>query len=138
MTSRLQTRRGRSAFTLLELMLAITVLALVMTAIFSTWNAALSGWKRTAGVSDNFQRERVVMANLADLTKSLVYAPSKDDLYDVTFNRDPQNGDSVSFVTASDALLPPSEIMSMGMRRVTIGMQHDQRGRIFLGIANAP
>ena len=130
--------RSRRGFTLLEVVLAVTILGLVIGAITATWHAGLNGWKRSAGVSDNFQRERVVMGTLEDLTKSIVYAPSKDALYDINFEHDQQTGDSVSFVTGSDLLLPPAEIMAAGLRRVTIALQRDRSQRPYLGIANAP
>ena len=137
-TSNLPNFHLTAAFTLLEVMLAVTILGLVITAVTATWQAGLNGWKRSAGISDSFQRERIVMGTLEDLTKSIIYAPSKDSLYDVNFEHDQQTGDSVSFVTGSDLLLPPAETMAAGLRRVTIALQRDSRNRPYLGIANAP
>jgi prepilin-type N-terminal cleavage/methylation domain-containing protein len=128
----------RAAFTLLEVMLAVSILAIIMTAVYSTWNAGLMGWKRTVGVSDNFQRQRIVMSALDELTKSLVYAASKNGLYDVRYERDSVTGDVLSFVTASEYLLPASEAVAAGMRRVNLGLQRDESGRPFLAIANSP
>lgn len=131
------TRSRSRGFTLLEVMLAVTLLGLVIGALTATWHAGLDGWRRTAGISDNFQRERIVMGTLANLTKSIVYARSADALYDINFEHNAQTGDSVSFVTGSDLLLPQSESSAAGLRRVTIAMQHDGRNRPYLGIANA-
>ncbi|MCG3149250.1 MAG: hypothetical protein PCFJNLEI_02710 [Verrucomicrobiae bacterium] len=128
----------RAAFTFLELMLAVTLLGLVMAAVFSIWSAGLSGWKRTAGVSDNLQRDRIIMGTLADLTKSIVFVNNAEGLYNVTLDRDPQLGDTVSFVTASTAVLPVTDTVAAGMRRVMIGMQRNEQGRAFLGILNRP
>jgi len=139
MSIRQQQRSGSTAFTLLEVMLAVTILGLVMTALYATWSAGLNGWKRTAGVSENFQRERVVMGTLADLTKSLVFAQSKPaGLYSIKHEHNAQTGDSLSFVTSSDALLPATEASLAGLRRVTISLDRDGRGRSFLGIMNTP
>ena len=130
-------RQHSRGFTLLEVMLAVSLLGLVITALTATWHAGLDGWRRTATVSDSFQRERIVMGTLENLTKSIVYARSSDALYDITFEHDAQTGDSVSFVTGSDLLLPQSESIAAGLRRVTIAMQRDARNRPYLGIANA-
>ena len=130
--------RSHAGFTFLEVILAVTLLGILMASVFSIWSAGLNGWKKTSGVSDSFQRERVVMTALADLTKSIVYANSKDDLYDVVSAHHSRMGDTVSFVTASTALLAPSEQSAAGMRRVTLGMQYDVRGRPFLGISSEP
>jgi prepilin-type N-terminal cleavage/methylation domain-containing protein len=131
-------RSQSRGFTLLEVMLAVTILALISTAVYATWSAGLNGWKRSASVTETLQRERVVMEMLAELTQSLVYFTSKDSLYDIDGNRHPGTGDSISFVTASNLLLPVSEQVASGMRRITISLGRDARGRPFLGIANAP
>jgi hypothetical protein len=44
----------------------------------------------------------------------------------------------VSFVTASDVALPPSEAIDAGMRRVTISMEQDDYGHKYLALVNAP
>lgn len=124
-------------FTLLEVLLAVTLLGLVIGAVTATWQAGLNGWRRTAGVSDSFQRERIVMGTLENLTKSIVYARASDGLYDINFKHDSQTGNLVSFVTGSDQLLPQTEASVAGLRRVTIAMQRDARNRSYLGIANA-
>ena len=44
--------RRAAAFTLLEVVLAVTILGLVIGAITATWQAGLNGWKRSAGISE--------------------------------------------------------------------------------------
>ena len=129
---------NKRAFTLLEIMLAVTILAVVATAVYATWSAGLAGWKRSASVTENLQRERVVMEALGELTQSIVYYSSKNSLYDIEGTHNAQTGDSITFVTGSDLLLPVSEQIAAGMRRVTIALKRDARGHPFLGIANAP
>jgi type II secretion system protein J len=131
-------RHSTAAFTLLEIMLAITILAMVATAVYSTWSAGLAGWKRSATVTDELQRERIVMETLADLTQSAVFFSSKDSLYAIQGTKDPHLGDTISFVTGSDVLLPQTEEAISGMRRVTISLARDSWGRSFLGISNTP
>jgi len=131
-------RKQREAFTLLEVMLAVAILGLLMTTVYATWSAALIGWKRSASVSESFQRERIVMDTLSELTSSLVYFGSQNGLYDVQGTHNGSEGDTVSFVTSSDVFLPPDEASIAGMRRVTIGIFQDQGGNPFLGIINEP
>jgi prepilin-type N-terminal cleavage/methylation domain-containing protein len=137
MTFNTESPRHRAAFTLLEVMLAVTILAVVMTAVYAVWSAGLAGWKRSSSVSENLQRQRIVMDTLAELTKSAVFFTSKDSLYKIVGEHSPNNGDMVSFVTGSDVLLPPSEALDAGMRRVTISLERDQYNRAYLAIANA-
>jgi general secretion pathway protein J len=130
--------RGRGGFTLLEMMLAVTILALVSASVYSTWSAGQRAWKRGMDVSALFQRERVVMDALAELGEALVFFGGRPDIYAVTGTHDEALGDSVSFVTGSDAVLPPGEWAIAGLRRVTLSLQRDQTGRTYLAIVNTP
>ncbi len=135
-TNKQSTRRSQAAFTLLEIVLAVTMLALVVTAVYSTWNVALKAWKRGTDVAETFQRQRIVLDTLSELAKSLTYFNSRGELYAVTGEHGANGADSVSFVTASDVLLPQSETLAAGMRRVTISLQRDARGAPYLALAN--
>ena len=133
------TTAGReAAFTLLEIMLAVTMLVLVITVVYETWNVALKAWKRGTDVAETFQRQRIVLDTLSELAKSMMFFSSPDGLYTVTGDHGANGDDSVSFVTASDVLLPQSESLAAGMRRVTISLQHDPRTGPYLALVNEP
>ena len=128
----------RAGFTLVELMLAITILAVVITAVYTTFTTSLNAWKRSIGVSDALQRQRIVMDTLNELTKSMVFVTSRPGLYAFQTDHNAVTGDMISFITASDVLLPPTEALAAGMRRVTISMQRDESGWPYLALQNAP
>ena len=130
-------RAGRAGFTLMEVALAVTILSLVVTAVYSTWSAALTAWKRGTAVMESFQRERIVIETLEDLAKSAVFFSSRPDIYKVAGTSTPDMGSTISFVTASETLLPPSEAGCLGLRRVTIGLQRSRSGATYLALANA-
>lgn len=130
--------RARTGFTLLEVLLAVAVLGMLITSVYSTWSAALTSWRRGTDVSEAFQRERIVMDALRELTQSAVYFAPSAALYDFVATTHAGLGDSISFVTASDAYLPPSETISAGMRRVIISLEQDQYRRTYLAIVNEP
>jgi prepilin-type N-terminal cleavage/methylation domain-containing protein len=129
---------ARRGFTLVEVLLAVTILGLVVTAVYSTWSAALMAWRRGSDASEVFQRQRIVMDALTELAQSVVYFGASPSLYAVSGRSKPGWGDTVSFVTASDVLLPPSEAIDAGMRRVTISLEQDEYGRKYLAIVNSP
>jgi prepilin-type N-terminal cleavage/methylation domain-containing protein len=137
-TSAAKTARARSGFTLVEVLLAVTILTLLITSIYATWSTTLMAWRRGRDASEVFQRQRVVIDTLSELAQSVVYFAASPDLYAVTGTSRPDWGDSVSFVTASDVALPPSEAIDAGMRRVTISMEQDEYGRKYLALVNAP
>jgi prepilin-type N-terminal cleavage/methylation domain-containing protein len=132
------TNRSQAGFTLMEILLAVAILSIVITAVYNTWNAALTAWRRGTDASEVFQRQRVVMDVLAELTQSAVFFTASAPLYTVVGTKNPGLGDSVSFVTASESYLPPSELSDAGMRRVTISVEEDQYRRTYLAIVNQP
>jgi hypothetical protein len=122
----------------MEVLLAVAILGILITCVYSTWNAALTSWRRGSEASDVFQRQRIVMETLKELTQSIIFFSSTPTLYTVVGTQTPGLGDSVSFVTASDAFLPPSEAADAGIRRVIISLERDQYGRTYLAIVNRP
>ena len=131
-------KRLRAGFTLVEVMLAIMILSLIITAVYGVWSASLKAWKRGGEASAVFQRQRIVMETLTELAQSAIYFSAAPELYAITGAKTPSLGDSVSFVTASDAFLPPSEANDIGMRRVTISLERDEYQRTYLAIVNQP
>jgi prepilin-type N-terminal cleavage/methylation domain-containing protein len=131
-------RRAPHGFTLMEVLLAVTILSLVMTVVYSTWHTAFAAWKRGQDTMETFQRQRVVMETLAELVKSIVFYGSQSELYQIIGEHQPGLGDSISFVTASDVSLPPGDTLAAGMRRVKLFMARDQSGAPVLAISNQP
>jgi type II secretion system protein J len=130
--------QNRAGFTLLEVLLAVSVLAILVTAVSSTFNAGLNSVRRGSEAAEAFQRERIVMDALMELTQSAVFFTPSASLYAFVATRNLNLGDTISFVTASDAYLPPSEAVAGGMRRVTISLEQDQYRRTYLAIVNEP
>ncbi len=128
----------RSGFTLLEIMLAVTILGLLVIAVSSVWSAGLSGWKRSHGLTETLQRQRITLESLGNLVQSAVYFQNSHQLYAIRGEHDPLGSDSISFVTASDELLAPNEATLAGLRRVTIRLQQESDASPALIIENAP
>ena len=129
---------GQSGFTLMEVLLAVAILSIVLAGVYNTWNASLNAWRRGTDASEVFQRQRIVMEALGELAQSALFFAASPTLYSVIGTKNPGLGDSVSFVTASDAFLPPSETSAVGMRRVTISLEQDDYRRTYLAIVNQP
>lgn len=132
-------RHTRSrAFTLVEIMLATTLLALVMTIVLGIWSTSLTGWKRGMAVTEDLQRGRVVLDALTELASAMVFSPANQGLYEVRGTTDLNQGSKVSFVTASEYLLLPGEAGIAGLRRVTLALDRDPRGKLYLALTSGP
>lgn len=131
-------RPRHGGFTLLEVMLAVSILALMVTVTYTLWNTALTGWRRGTAALEEVQRDRIVLEALENLTRAAVFFPAHPDFYTVRGTVTPGLGSTVSFVTASPWGLPESHAMLRGLRRVTIGLRLDERGRLYLGMVNSP
>ena len=72
-------KRSQVAFTILEIMMAIFIFALVLTAIYSTWLAILKGSKIGLEAAADVQRSRIAMHALEDsLLTSQMYVANID------------------------------------------------------------
>ena len=131
-------RSARTGFTLLEVLLAVGILGILVTVLYGTLSAGLNSWRRGSEATEAFQRQRIVMDALTELTQSAIFFTPSASLYAFVAGKNPNLGDSISFVTASDAYLPPSEVVSAGMRRVTISLEQDEYRRTYLAIVNEP
>lgn len=97
------TARRRAAFALLELMLAVTIFGMVLTAIYSTWTAILRTARVGNDVAANAQRARIAARTIEDALVSAVMFQANAPLY--TFLAD-TSGDFASLSLVSR--LPPS------------------------------
>ena len=66
MNDRVRKPDGARAFTILEMMIAITILSLIVAAIYATWTAILRASKAGRDVSAAVQRSRIALRVLED------------------------------------------------------------------------
>ncbi|HNV00075.1 MAG: prepilin-type N-terminal cleavage/methylation domain-containing protein [Verrucomicrobia bacterium] len=97
------TRRTNRGFTLLEIMLAVMIFGMVVTAIYSSWSAILRASRAGREASEDMQRSRIAARTIEDALVSTVMFTSNPGLY--SFLAD-TSGDfaALSFVSR----LPPS------------------------------
>jgi len=97
--------RCRRGFTLLEVLLAITIFSLIGVALFSFYQGALQGWNREATLMDLQQNARIA---LYAITRELRYALALEGLNDgntlplYDSQGSPQQGASKITYTSSD------------------------------------
>jgi prepilin-type N-terminal cleavage/methylation domain-containing protein len=136
----MNTRRiiARGGFTLLEIMVALTLLGIVLTAIYSTWAAIIKGSEAAERVAAASQHTRVSMSTIEDALFSAVFFTANSRYYG--FVADSQNDfSSLSFV----ARLPRTFIRSgkfgdLVIRRVSFTVEPGSDGRQQLVLRQNP
>jgi len=116
-------RARRNGFTLIEIMIAITIFALVMAAIYSTWSAVLRGSRVGMKAAGEVQRMRVSVRALEEAIASAVMYVDNAKYY--TFATDTSGSTAyISFVARLPASFPGSGMFGdQEMRRVCFYVQ---------------
>lgn len=100
-------RAGTVAFTLIEIMIAITIFGLVMTGIFASWSAILRGSRVGMVAAAEVQRTRVAMRAVEESLASAILYPDNPKYYSFYGNNEGQFG-FLSFVARLPASFPGS------------------------------
>lgn len=114
-------RRRHAAFTLIEIMMAMAILGLVLTAIYATWTLILKSSKIGLAAAAQAQRERMAIRAMEDaLTATRAFAadPQGYGFY-------AENGDDalISFVARLPDSFPRSgKFHGLDVRRVTFAL----------------
>jgi type II secretion system protein J len=122
-SSRDNRRARQKAFTLIEIMVAISIFALVMAAIYSTWSAVLKGSRIGIKATTEVQRMRVSVRALEEAIGSAVMYVDNAKYY--TFATDTSgNSAYISFVARLPASFPGSGLFGdQQVRRVCFYVQ---------------
>jgi general secretion pathway protein J len=117
----------RAAFTLVEILVAIGILGLVLTAIYSTWTAILRSSKVGLEAAAAVQRARIAARVIEESLGSVQDYAANQDLYYF----DAKNGEEayLTFVARLAASFPRSgKFGDMDMRRVTFAVESGSAG----------
>ena len=120
---------GGLAFTLLEIMIAITILGAVLTAIYSSWSAIVRAAKVGLDSAARMQRTRMAMRCLVDSLMCAQMFGANWDFY--SFDADTSSDFGfLSFVARLPVSFPGSGLFGdQVLRRVTFQVENSQDGR---------
>lgn len=130
--------RRLAAFTMLEILLAIAIFAMVVTAVYSSWTAILRASKAGVEASTDMQRTRITSKTLEDALVSAVLFASNPALY--AFQADTR-GDfaALSFVSRLPPSFPGSGYFGdLVVRRVTFEVKAGEGGEKQLWLHQMP
>ncbi|MBI4327718.1 MAG: prepilin-type N-terminal cleavage/methylation domain-containing protein [Chloroflexi bacterium] len=131
---------GFKAFTLIEIMIAITIFGMVMVAIYASWSAILRGSKAGLVAAAEVQRIRISMRALEEsLASALLYTgnlPHYAFMADTTTSSDFAK---LSFVARLPASFPGSGLFGdQVVRRVTFSVEQGTNGAPQLVLSQSP
>ncbi len=115
----------RRAFTLVEILVAMGILSLVLTAIYSSWTAILRASKSGLDAAAEVQRARIAGRTIEESLGSAVLFGANEPYYSFVA----ENGDkaSLSFVARLSPSFPrQGKFEGLDIRRVTFAVEKDQ------------
>ena len=121
--------RRRAAFTLLEIMIAITIFTMVMIAIYSSWSSILKGSRVGMKAAAEVQRTRIAMRAIEESLASAVMYVDNAKFYHFSTDTSGDNA-YISFVARLPMSFPGSGLFQdQDLRRVTF---YVEKGNLML------
>jgi hypothetical protein len=123
-------RGGRSSgggFTMLELLVALTVLVLAFSIIWSTFSGTVKAWRRGSQLIDELHHGDFVMEQLVAALRSAAFFPSKPEKFGFWLD-DNGDRDEISWVTSGATFMPPGSPLAQGLHRLMVTIESDKNG----------
>ncbi len=121
----------RQAFTLLELLIALVILAMCFTVIWRTFAATMNGWTRGNQFLEQLHHGDFVIEQVVSALRSSAYYASKPSAYG--FWLDSRGGslprDKVSWVTSSTAFVGPRSPLANQLHRIQVTVESSASGK---------
>ena len=127
-------RRTQEAFTLLEMLLAIAILAALTTVTALSFSIVAKAWQRGLALTDRLHHGDFVIEQLCMGLRSAYYASAgtNDGVYGFWMTDrggDEDAQDSISWVKIGSSLVGKGRVYSRSPHRVTFTMRKDKEGK---------
>lgn len=119
--------RRRAGFTLIEVLVAVAILATAFTIIWTTFSVSLDGWRRGQLALDRLHHGDFVMEQVVSALRSAAYFPTRPGKYGFWLE-DHGEQDEVSWVTSGSAFMKPEDPLARGLHRLWIGIAANDNG----------
>lgn len=121
----------KRAFTLLEVMIAIVILAIALAVAFQTFAAVTRAWSSARAVMDRVNHGDFILNQLTAALRSMAFFKTAPEKYGFRIETDASGyGEhKISWVTGSGAFIPPGEeLYAHGLHRIEVGGGTDEDG----------
>ena len=122
---------GRGGFTLMELLIALTIMATAMAVVIASFVGIMKGWSKGGKLLDELHHGDFVMEQLVSAMRSMAFFHNAPEKYGFRMEDD-QRGeyptDFISFVTSGTAFVPMSSPLVNGLHRLEITIDDDEDG----------
>ena len=128
-TPRLAPHASRSGFTLLELLVAMTIMVISMSIAFQAFSGTIRGWKRGMEVMEGIKHGDFAINQLAGTLNSTIFFDSPRKTYAFTIEKKTNGGlpaDTLSFVTSSGAFMPHNSPFTSSPHRIKLFIEDDE------------
>jgi prepilin-type N-terminal cleavage/methylation domain-containing protein len=133
--------QASSAFTLLELLIALTIMSTAMTVVVACFVVTLKGWEKGGKMLDGLRHGDFVMEQLVSAVRSAAFFPNNPSQYGFWLE-DGRGGsfpaDAVSFVTSGTALMRMDSPLIHGLHRIEIAMEDNPDGERGVAVRAIP
>jgi prepilin-type N-terminal cleavage/methylation domain-containing protein len=137
MTARRDTKRR--GFTLLELMLAISILSVVSVVTYMTFSTVIEAWRRGTAMAEemhhgDFVIEQIVMAMRSAYYPEADSAPTAYGFWHVDNGDGAEDADEISWVKIGSALVGKEVSFAGSPHRVKLTLEDDEEGRTSVSV----
>lgn len=121
----------RRGFTLLEVLIAMVILSIALTVAWQTFSTATRAWTGGRELMDTMHHGDFILSRLTASLRSMAFFDSAKEKYAFRMERNSEGcGEhTISWVTPSDAFVPPGQAESHGLHRIEVGAGRDADGR---------
>ncbi len=122
--------KSRSGFTLLEVMIAIVILAIAMTVAGQLFSSVTKAWTGARTVMDKAHHGDFVLGQLTAALRSMPFSSTAPEKYAfrIENNSVGEGEHTISWVTDSSAFMPPGEAYGRGRHRIEVGAGENDDG----------
>ena len=124
-------------FTLIEVLVAVAILATAFTIVWTTFSVSLSGWRKGQVMLDRLHHGDFVMEQVVSALRSAAYFPVRPDKYGFWLE-DHGKDDEISWVTSGSAFMKPEDPLARGLHRLWVGIEENDNGDASFAVRAVP